>query len=236
MGITLREVIYGIGGGPSGKAPIKAVQTGGPSGGCIPAEMFDLPIDYDSLKAAGSIMGSGGMIVLDEATCMVDLAKYFMGFLKDESCGKCFPCRKGTQRMHEIEGMPVHLALGKRAGRVALEAAVPLLGDQGLGDDRPRRVSGAQEENVVDLVGKGFGHGSVPQQEAHGAAGPPRQGASSIRQPPLVSQRPWCSTVPSAGTCPTGPPGQGCGPVSPLRAVASWPPARATGPCRGRRV
>jgi NADH-quinone oxidoreductase subunit F len=102
MGITIRTIVSDIGGGPVGKARIKAVQTGGPSGGCIPASMFDLPIDYDSLLAAGSIMGSGGMIVMDENTCMVDVAKYFMRFLKDESCGKCFTCRKGTQRMHEI--------------------------------------------------------------------------------------------------------------------------------------
>lgn len=102
MGITIREIVYDIGGGPAGKSRIKAVQTGGPSGGCIPASRFDLPIDYDSLVQAGSIMGSGGMIVMDENTCMVDLAKYFMNFLKDESCGKCFTCRKGTQRMHEI--------------------------------------------------------------------------------------------------------------------------------------
>jgi NADH-quinone oxidoreductase subunit F len=102
LGIKISEVVYDIGGGPPGKAKIKAVQTGGPSGGCIPARMFDLPIDYDSLVKAGSIMGSGGMIVMDEDTCMVDVAKYFMGFLKDESCGKCFTCRKGTQRMYEI--------------------------------------------------------------------------------------------------------------------------------------
>jgi len=102
MGMTIGQIVYDIGGGPVGKARIKAVQTGGPSGGCIPAGMFDLPIDYDSLAKAGSIMGSGGMIVMDENTCMVDVAKYFMNFLKDESCGKCFTCRKGTQRMHEI--------------------------------------------------------------------------------------------------------------------------------------
>lgn len=102
MGITINEIVYGIGGGAAGKAKIKAVQTGGPSGGCVPAERFDLSIDYDSLSEAGSIMGSGGMIVMDENTCMVDIAKYFMNFLKDESCGKCFTCRKGTQRMYEI--------------------------------------------------------------------------------------------------------------------------------------
>lgn len=102
MGMTLAEITEGIGGGPSGRAPIKAVQTGGPSGGCIPAERFDLPVDYDSLTEAGSIMGSGGMIVMDEQTCMVDVARYFMRFLKEESCGKCFTCRKGTQRLYEI--------------------------------------------------------------------------------------------------------------------------------------
>ncbi|HUU55703.1 MAG TPA: NADH-quinone oxidoreductase subunit NuoF [bacterium] len=102
MGITIKEVVYDIGGGPSGKRNIKAVQTGGPSGGCIPASSFELAIDYDSLARVGSIMGSGGMIVMDDDTCMVDVAKYFTNFLKDESCGKCFTCRKGTQRMYEI--------------------------------------------------------------------------------------------------------------------------------------
>jgi len=102
MGIAIREIIDDIGGGAVGRERIKAVQTGGPSGGCIPAERFDLPIDYDSLTEAGSIMGSGGMIAMDENTCMVDVARYFMNFLKDESCGKCFTCRKGTQKMYEI--------------------------------------------------------------------------------------------------------------------------------------
>ncbi len=102
MGTSIAEIVNDIGGGAADRARIKAVQTGGPSGGCIPTRMFDLPIDYDSLTKAGSIMGSGGMIVVDENTCMVDLAKYYMAFLKDESCGKCFTCRKGTQRMHEI--------------------------------------------------------------------------------------------------------------------------------------
>ncbi|HXE74551.1 MAG TPA: NADH-quinone oxidoreductase subunit NuoF [Candidatus Xenobia bacterium] len=102
MGITLREVVYNVGGGiPEGRR-FKAIQTGGPSGGCIPENLLDLPVDYESLTGAGAIMGSGGMIVMDESNCMVDIAKYFMSFLSDESCGKCFPCRVGTQRMLEI--------------------------------------------------------------------------------------------------------------------------------------
>lgn len=102
MGITLRELIYDIGGGvPDGKK-LKAIQTGGPSGGCIPAEYLDTPVDYESLKELGAIMGSGGMIVMDEDTCMVDVAKFFLQFTVDESCGKCTPCREGTKRMLEI--------------------------------------------------------------------------------------------------------------------------------------
>jgi NADH:ubiquinone oxidoreductase subunit F (NADH-binding)/(2Fe-2S) ferredoxin/NAD-dependent dihydropyrimidine dehydrogenase PreA subunit len=102
MGITLREMIYDIGGGvPKGKK-LKAIQIGGPSGGCIPANMLDLPIDYEALTSAGSMMGSGGMVVMDEDTCMVDLARYFMEFLEEESCGKCFPCREGTQQLRTI--------------------------------------------------------------------------------------------------------------------------------------
>jgi NADH-quinone oxidoreductase subunit F len=102
MGITLREIIYDIGGGIPDDKAFKAVQTGGPSGGCLPKEHLDLPIDYQSLSQAGSIMGSGGMIVMDESTCMVDLARYFLNFLRDESCGKCLSCREGTQRMWEL--------------------------------------------------------------------------------------------------------------------------------------
>jgi len=102
MGTTLREVVYDIGGGiPKGKK-FKAAQTGGPSGGCIPAEHLDIPIDYDNLLEIGSMMGSGGMIIMDEDTCMVDIAKFFLEFTVDESCGKCPPCRIGTKRMLEI--------------------------------------------------------------------------------------------------------------------------------------
>jgi NADH-quinone oxidoreductase subunit F len=102
MGITLRDIIYKIGGGiPEGKA-FKAVQTGGPSGGCIPEEMIDLPVDFDELIKAGSMMGSGGMVIMDEDTCMVDTARFLMAFMQDESCGECVPCRLGTKRMLEI--------------------------------------------------------------------------------------------------------------------------------------
>ena len=102
MGTTLREIIYGIGGGIRDDKAFKAVQTGGPSGGCIPEQYLDTPVDYESLVKAGSMMGSGGMIVMDEDTCMVDVAKFFMAFNQDESCGKCTPCREGTKRMLEI--------------------------------------------------------------------------------------------------------------------------------------
>ena len=102
MGTTLREIVEEIGGGvPNGKK-FKAAQTGGPSGGCIPAEHLDIPIDYDNLLSIGSMMGSGGLIVMDEDTCMVDIAKFFLEFTVDESCGKCTPCRIGTRRMLEI--------------------------------------------------------------------------------------------------------------------------------------
>ncbi len=102
MGITLREIIYDIGGGIPGDKEFKAVQTGGPSGGCIPADHLDLEVDFDRLSEVGSMMGSGGMIVMDEDSCMVDVARYFLNFLREESCGKCTPCREGNQRMFEI--------------------------------------------------------------------------------------------------------------------------------------
>ncbi len=102
MGITLREMVYDLGGGIKDGKAFKAVQIGGPSGGCIPADLLDLPIDYERLTEAGAMMGSGGMIVMDETTCMVDVAKYFLNFLKGESCGKCTPCREGVMQMHKI--------------------------------------------------------------------------------------------------------------------------------------
>jgi NADH:ubiquinone oxidoreductase subunit F (NADH-binding)/(2Fe-2S) ferredoxin/Pyruvate/2-oxoacid:ferredoxin oxidoreductase delta subunit len=102
MGITLREVIYDVGGGIKDDKAFKAVQTGGPMGGCLPAEYLDMEVDYESLTAAGSMMGSGGMIVMDEDTCMVDIARFFMEFTQEESCGKCTPCRVGTRRILDI--------------------------------------------------------------------------------------------------------------------------------------
>jgi len=102
MGTTLRRIIYEIGGGIQGDRPFKAVQTGGPSGGVIPESLLDLPVDYEKLEENGSMMGSGGMIVMDDRTCMVDVARYFIDFLIEESCGKCVPCREGLKQMHNL--------------------------------------------------------------------------------------------------------------------------------------
>ncbi len=102
MGITLRDIIFDIGGGIPNGRKFKAVQTGGPSGGCIPEEYLDMPVDYESLAKVGSIMGSGGMIVMDDTSCMVDMARFFMEFCMTESCGKCVPCRVGTRQMYDI--------------------------------------------------------------------------------------------------------------------------------------
>jgi NADP-reducing hydrogenase subunit HndC len=102
MGTPLRTIVFDIGGGSSSDAPVKAVQTGGPSGGCLPVDKFDLPVDFDSLAQAGCMVGSGGMVVMDETTCMVDIARYFLEFTQGESCGKCPPCRIGTRHMLDI--------------------------------------------------------------------------------------------------------------------------------------
>ena len=102
MGITLREIIFDIGGGILKDRPFKAIQTGGPSGGCLPEDKLDLPVDFDTLTEAHSMMGSGGMIVMDDHTCVVDLAKYFLSFLVEESCGKCTPCREGLFQLHAL--------------------------------------------------------------------------------------------------------------------------------------
>ncbi len=145
MGITLKEIIFDIGGGPKDGKAIKAVQTGGPSGGCIPASLFDLPVDYDSLTHAGSMMGSGGMIVMDEGTCMVDVAKYFVHFLREESCGKCLPCREGLKRMGEIlDGITA--GRGNRESLFLLEELAAVVADTslcGLGKTAPNPVLSA---------------------------------------------------------------------------------------------
>ncbi len=127
IGLTLRQVIFDIGGGIQEDRAIKGVQMGGPSGGCIPAELLDTPIDYESISKTGAIMGSGGMIVMDETTCMVDMARFFLDFTQKESCGKCIHCRIGTKRMLEIltritqgEGQESDIALRKNwAGKLA---------------------------------------------------------------------------------------------------------------------
>ena len=135
MGVSLREIIYDIGGGIPGDKMFKAVQTGGPSGGCIPQELIDLPVDFDRLTEAGSMMGSGGMIVMDENTCMVDVAKYFVDFLREESCGKCVPCREGIKQMHEIlanittgKGREGDVELLEEIGFILKEGALCALG------------------------------------------------------------------------------------------------------------
>ena len=116
MGISLREIVFEIGGGiPEGRQ-FKAVQTGGPSGGCLPAEALDMPVEYETLAQAGSIMGSGGMIVMDDTSCMVDVAKYFMDFCMTESCGKCVPCRVGTYQMKELLERICELRANRQTG------------------------------------------------------------------------------------------------------------------------
>jgi len=142
MGTALRTIVFDIGGGPSNGAAIKAVQTGGPSGGCLPAEKFDLPVDFEALDQAGSMVGSGGMVVMDEHTCMVDVARYFLEFLLDESCGKCVPCRLGIDRMLEIlnditagRGTPQQIELLEDLAQTVAQASLC-----GLGKTAPNPV------------------------------------------------------------------------------------------------
>ena len=142
MGITLREIVNDIGGGVVEGRELKAVQTGGPSGGCIPAQLMDIPVDYDRLTEAGSMMGSGGMIVMDDRTCMVDVAKFFLTFLQEESCGKCVPCREGIKRMLEViddissgRGTEEHLKLLEDLADVVKDVSLC-----GLGQTAPNPV------------------------------------------------------------------------------------------------
>ena len=135
MDTPIRTIVFDIGGGANNGTGVKAVQTGGPSGGCLPVEKFDLLVDFDVLAEAGSMVGSGGMVVMDQRTCMVDVAKYFLEFLQDESCGKCVPCRLGINRMLEIvaditegRGRPEHLALLEELGETMAETSLCALG------------------------------------------------------------------------------------------------------------
>ena len=142
MGTTLRDIVYDIGGGIPGGHALKAVQTGGPSGGFIHEKDLDLPVDYESLSAIGSIMGSGGMIVLDETDCMVSTAQFFLEFTQSESCGKCVPCREGTLRMLEIlkritsgNGVPEDLDKLERLGNLIKKTSLC-----GLGQSAPNPI------------------------------------------------------------------------------------------------
>lgn len=142
MGITLREIVFNVAGGIQNGKKFKAVQSGGPSGGCLPTEQLDLPVDYDSLIGAGAMMGSGGLVVMDETTCMVDVARFFLNFTQLESCGKCTPCREGTKRLLEIlnricdgKGTPEDIPTLERLGRVIKSSALC-----GLGQTAPNPV------------------------------------------------------------------------------------------------
>ena len=150
MGTTLREMVFDIGGGiPNGKL-FKAVQIGGPSGGCIPQQHLDIEIDYESLKTVGAMMGSGGLVVMDEDTCMVDLAKFFMDFIQRESCGKCIPCREGTRRMLEILKRITADATEKRLDAIERFMSVTLSAPTGRDDRRHEPVrTGADGANPV---------------------------------------------------------------------------------------
>lgn len=143
MGTTLRTIVYEIGGGIPNGGEFKAAQTGGPSGGCIPSQFLDLPVDYESLAKIGSIMGSGGLIVMDNSSCMVDVARFFMEFCMDESCGKCIPCRAGTVQMHDIlkritrgQSRPTDLHLLEQLGGLLRETSLC-----GLGQTAPNPVA-----------------------------------------------------------------------------------------------
>jgi len=142
MGVSLRDIVFTIGGGIPKKKAFKAVQTGGPSGGCIPERFLDLPVDFQRLSEVGSIMGSGGMIVMDQDTCMVDVARYFVDFLVDESCGQCNPCREGLKQMLEIltricqgDGKEVDIALLEELGSMMQKFSLC-----GLGTSAPNPV------------------------------------------------------------------------------------------------
>jgi len=176
MGMTLREIIFDIGGGvPDGQC--KAVQTGGPSGGCIPAEFFDTAVDYESLRELGSIMGSGGMIIMDESASMVDVARYFMEFCMTESCGKCVPCRVGTVHMYNLldriykgQGRPRDLAMLEELCEVVRETSLC-----GLGQTAPNPVLSTLRyfrHEYTDLLAPEAGNGAAPAAKSPAAERP----------------------------------------------------------------
>lgn len=160
MGLTLREIVYGIGGGLRSGSVLKAVQIGGPSGGCLPAELLDIPLDFDSLQSAGAMVGSGGLVVMSEKTCMVEVARFFMQFIQHESCGKCTFCREGTLQMLEIleritrgEGRLEDIDLLKELGQAIKQGSLC-----GLGKSAPNPVLSTLEyfhsEYVAHIVDK----------------------------------------------------------------------------------
>ncbi len=179
MGISLREIIYEIGDGIPDGATFKAVQTGGPSGGCVPADKLDMPVDYESLQEAGTIMGSGGMVIMDETSSMVDVARFFMEFCKDESCGKCVPCRVGTAQMLDL--------LEKMCAKSATQKDLDLLKELcdvtkacslcGLGQTAPNPVLSTlhyfENEYMDSLQGEVTGVGAVPATETKAGAPDP---------------------------------------------------------------
>jgi NADH:ubiquinone oxidoreductase subunit F (NADH-binding) len=175
MGITLRDLVFKLGGGIPDGRKFKAVQTGGPSGGCIPEQFLDMSVDYASLASVGSIMGSGGMIVMDETACMVDVAKFFMDFTRDESCGKCIPCRVGTTQLHGLlerisngEGKMEDLDTLERLGAMVQKTALC-----GLGQTAPNPVSSTlkyfREEYVQHITEKTCAQGKCACSNATAA-------------------------------------------------------------------
>jgi bidirectional [NiFe] hydrogenase diaphorase subunit len=182
MGTTLREIVFDIGGGVPNRGQFKSAQTGGPSGGCIPEPFLDLPVEYESLARIGSIMGSGGLIVMDTGSCMVDVARFFMEFCKEESCGKCIPCRAGTVQMHEILDR-ITEGDATEADLAMLESLSKLLQDTslcGLGQTAPNPVVStltyfrdeylAHIRDGVCVAGKCFQHAEPPHELATPAA------------------------------------------------------------------
>ncbi len=177
MGLTLRQIVFEIGGGLAEGRRFKAVQTGGPSGGCIPEQLLDMPVDYETLQAAGSIMGSGGMIVMDDTTCMVDVAKFFMDFCREESCGKCLPCRVGTEEMYRLldkisRGRAGRADLARLEGLAEMVRATSLCG---LGQGSPNPVFSTlryfRDEYLAHIDDRACAAGTCPMDGAGSADG-----------------------------------------------------------------